>query len=96
MSIDALELSLYDLYVMDSWDCSEKSSYLRWTVSELLHYISVRLSPRKTGSKKELHAITYEFAEKMIQYSKLNTEHNRQFQVAYQLAYEILDLFHDI
>ena len=55
MSIDQLELILYDMYHMDAWmpplfgkwtEEFKKSSYSQWAVDELKDFIAERIYPR--------------------------------------------------
>ena len=94
MSIDQLELILYDMYHMDAWmpplfgkwtEEFKKSSYSQWAVDELKDFIAERIYPRTSGS-------IHEFMVKMFTYSKVNPRTSQIFKSAGNMAVDILDL----
>lgn len=65
MSIDQLDLILYDMYRMDAWlpplfgkwtEDYKKASYSQWAVDELRDFIAERIYPRKEGSMQVVPA----------------------------------------
>ena len=101
MSLDQLELLLYDTYRMDSWmppfygwwkEDYKKASYSQWAIGELEEFITKRLYPRTSGSIKEFCKLTQEFMEKMAKYSAINPRTRVIFDAAYEMAENILDL----
>ena len=85
MSIDQLELILYDMYHMDAWipplfgkwtEEFKKSSYSQWAVDELRDFIAERIYPRTSGSIDEFCELAHEFMVKMFAYSKVK-KHER-------------------
>ena len=92
MSIDQLELILYDMYHMDAWmpplfgkwtEEFKKSSYSQWAVDELRDFIAEKIYPRTSGSIDE-------FCE--LAYSKVNPRTSQIFKSAGNMAVDILDL----
>lgn len=62
MSIDQLDLILYDMYRMDAWlpplfgkwaEDYKKASYSQWAVDELRDFIAEQIYPRREGSIDE-------------------------------------------
>lgn len=101
MSIDQLELILYDMYRMDAWmpplfgkwtEDFKRESYSQWAVGELKDYIEEQLYPRTSGSVDEFCDLTGAFMSKMLKYSKVNPETSKIFQAAYNMVADILDL----
>lgn len=101
MSIDQLELILYDMYQMDAWmpplfgkwrDEFKKASYSQWAVDELKDFIAEQIYPRTSGSIDEFCKLTYEFMVKTTQYSRVNPQTSQIFQAASSMAADILDL----
>ena len=108
MSIDQLELILYDMYHMDAWmpplfgkwtEEFKKSSYSQWAVDELRDFIAEQIYPRREGSIDEFCKLTHEFCElahefmvKMFAYSKVNPRTSQIFKSAGNMAVDILDL----
>lgn len=73
MSIDQLDLILYDMYHMDAWlpplfgkwaEDYKKASYSQWAVDELRDFIAERIYPRKEGPIDEFCKLTHEFMMK--------------------------------
>ncbi len=103
MSIDQLDLILYDMYRMDAWmpplfgkwtDEFKKASYSQWAVDELRDFIAESIYPRTSGSIDEFCKLTLEFMTKMSRYSKVNPKTHQIFQSASNMAADILDLLH--
>lgn len=101
MSIDQLELILYDMYQMDAWmpplfgkwtDEFKKASYSQWAVDELKDFIAKQIHPRTAGSIDEFCDLTHEFMMKTAQYSRVNPQTRQMFQAASNMAADILDL----
>lgn len=101
MSIDQLELILYDMYQMDAWmpplskkwtDEFKKASYSQWAVDELKEFIAEQIYPRTSGSIDEFCKLTDEFMTKMDRYSRVNPQTYQIFQSASEMAADILDL----
>lgn len=101
MSLDQLELLLYDMYQMDAWmpplfgrwtEDYKKTSYSQWAVDELREFIAERIYPRTNGSIDEICKLTSEFMKKMSAYSKVNSKTSMMFRSAYDMAANILDL----
>ncbi len=101
MSLDQLELLLYDMYQMDAWlpplfgrwtEDYKKTSYSQWAVDELKEFIAERIYPRTDGSVDEFCKLTREFMKKMSAYSKVNPKTSMMFCSAYEMAANILDL----
>ena len=81
MSIDQLDLILYDMYRMDAWlpplfgkwtEDYKKASYSQWAVDELRDFIAERICPRKEGSIDEFCKLTHEFMMKTAKYARVN------------------------
>ena len=81
MSIDQLDLILYDMYRMDAWlpplfgkwtEDYKKASYSQWAVDELRDFIAERIYPRKEGSIDEFCKLTHEFMMKTAKYARVN------------------------
>ena len=98
MSIDQLELILYDMYHMDAWMPPllgkwtaefKKASYSQWAVDELKDFIAERIYP---GSIDEFCQLAHEFMMKMSRYSRVNPRTSQIFQSASAMAADILDL----
>lgn len=73
MSIDQLDLILYDMYRMDAWlpplfgkwtEDYKKASYSQWAVDELRDFIAEQIYPRREGSIDEFCKLTHEFMMK--------------------------------
>ncbi len=103
MSIDQLDLILYDMYRMDAWipqlygkwtDEFKKASYSQWAVDELREFIAESIYPRTSGSIEEFIKLTHEFMMKMSRYSRVNPKTSQIFQSASAMAADILDLLH--
>lgn len=103
MSIDQLDLILYDMYRMDVWmpplfgkwtDEYKKTSYSQWAVDELREFIAEKIYPRRDGTVAEFCKITHEFMMKMSRYSRVNPNTSQIFQCACTMAADILDLLH--
>ncbi len=103
MSIDQLDLILYDMYCMDAWlpplfgkwtDEFKKASYSQWAVDELREFIVERIYPRTYGSIEEFCELTHEFAIRMTRYSRMNQNTSQIFRYASSMAADILDLLH--
>ena len=101
MSIDQLELILYDMYHMDAWmpplfgkwtEEFKKSSYSQWAVDELKDFIAERIYPRTSGSIDEFCQLAHEFMMKMSRYSRVNPRTSQIFQSASAMTADILDL----
>ena len=101
MSIDQLELILYDMYHMDAWmpplfgkwtEEFKKRSYSQWAVDELKDFIAERIYPRTSGSIDEFCELAHEFMVKMFAYSKVNPRTSQIFKSAGNMAVDILDL----
>lgn len=95
MSIDQLELILYDMYHMDAWmpplfgkwtEEFKKSSYSQWAVDELKDFIAERIYPRTSGSIDEFCELAHEFMVKMFAYSKVNPRTSQIFKSAGNMA----------
>ncbi len=103
MSIDQLDLILYDMYRMDAWmpplfgkwtDEFKKASYSQWAVDELREFIAESIYPRTNESIDEFIRLTHEFMMKMARYSRVNPKTSQIFQSASNMAADILDLLH--
>ena len=103
MSIDQLDVILYDMYQMDLWypplfgkwsDEFKKASYSQWAVDELLDYIAERIYPRTYGTVSEFCKLTHEFMMTTERYSRVNPKTRQMFQTANNMAADILDLLH--
>lgn len=101
MSIDQLELILYDMYHMDAWmpplfrkwtDEFKKASYSQWAVDELKDFIAEQIYPLTYGSVEEFCELTQEFMMKMARYARVNPQTSQIFQCASSMAADILDL----
>jgi len=101
MSIDQLELILYDTFQMDAWmpplfgkwtEEFKSASYSQWAVDELKEYIAQKIYPRTSGSIEEFCAYTHAFMMKMAEYSRVNPKTCQIFQSASNMAAEVLDL----
>lgn len=101
MSIDQLDLILYDMYHIDAWlpplfgkwtEDYKKASYSQWAVDELRDFIAERIYPRKEGTIDEFCELTDEFMMKMSRYSRVNPKTRQIFQTASNMAADILDL----
>lgn len=101
MSIDQLELILYDMYQMDAWmpplfgkwtDEFKKASYSQWAVDELKEFIAEQIYPRTSGSIDEFCKLTYKFMKKTARYSRVNPQTHQMSQSANEMAADILDL----
>lgn len=101
MSIDQLDLILYDMYRMDAWlpplfgkwtEDYKKASYSQWAVDELKDFIAERIYPRTSGSIDEFCQLAHEFMMKMSRYSRVNPRTSQIFQSASAMAADILDL----
>ena len=101
MSLDQLELLLYDMYQMDAWlpplygwwkEDYKKASYSQWAVDELKEFIAERIYPRTSGPVNEFCKLTSEFMKKMAEYSTVNPKTRIMFESAYEMAENILDL----
>ena len=93
MSIDQLDLILYDMYRMDAWlpplfgkwtEDYKKASYSQWAVDEIY--------PRKEGSIDEFCKLTHEFMMKTAKYARVNPNTSLMFRSASEMAANILDL----
>lgn len=103
MSLDQLELLLYDMYQMDTrmpplfgkWTNEfKKVSYSQWAVDELKEFIAERIYPRTSGSVEEFIELTHEFMMKMSRYSRVNPKTSQIFQSASNMAADVLDLLY--
>lgn len=103
MSIEELDLILYDMYRMDAWmpplfgkwtDEFKRTSYSQWAVDELREFIAEKIYPRTYGSVEEFCELTHEFMTKMSRYSRINSQTSQIFQCASSMASDILDLLH--
>lgn len=103
MSIEQLKLILCDMYQMDLWypplfgkwsDEFKKASYSQWAVDELLDYIAEHIYPRTYGSVDEFCELTHDFAMTTSRYSRINPKTCQMFQIASNMASDILDLLH--
>lgn len=103
MSIDQLDLILYDTYRMDAWmpplfgkwtDEFKKASYSQWAIDELREFIAESIYPCTSGSIEEFIKLTHEFMMKMSRYSRVNPKTSQIFQSAFAMAADILDLLH--
>lgn len=103
MSIDQLELILYDTFQMDAWmpplfnkwtEDFKKASYSQWAVDELKDYIAEKIHPRTNGSIREFCNLTHDFMMKTARYAKVNPRTCQMFQTASNMAADILDLLH--
>lgn len=101
MSIDQLDVILYDMYLMDTcppplfgkWtEDYKKASYSQWTVDELRDFIAERIYPRREGSINEFCKLTQEFMTKTAKYAKVNPNTSLIFRTASEMAANILDL----
>ena len=101
MTINQLELTLYDLYVMDTCmppTCGKwlnefkRVSYSQWALEELVEFISKEIDPRTEATLAELCDITYKFMVKMEKYSLVNTRTNLIFRTAAETVEDVLDL----
>lgn len=101
MSIEQLQLILYDMYQMDAWlpplifkrkEEFKKASYSQWAVDELKDFIAEQIYPRTSGSIDEFCRLTCEFMAKTVQYSRVNPQTRQMFQAASSMAADILDL----
>ena len=101
MTINQLDLILYDMYRMDTWmpplygkwtDKLKKESYSKWAVDELREFITKRIYPHTDGSIKEFCELTNEFMVKMSRYSKANPKTSQIFQCASSIAANVMDL----
>lgn len=101
MSIEELNRFLYDMYQMDicmppffgMWkDEFENLSYSVWAVNEVENHIAQRIYPRTYGSIDEFCELTKEFISKTKRYTKINPETKHIFQIANDMAINILDL----
>ena len=81
MSIDQLDLILYDMYRMDAWlpplfgkwaEDYKKASYSQWAVDELRDFIAEQIYPRREGSIDEFCKLTHEFMMKTAKYARVN------------------------
>lgn len=81
MSIDQLDLILYDMYRMDAWlpplfgkwtEDYKKASYSQWAVDELRDFIAEQIYPRREGSIDEFCKLTHEFMMKTAKYARIN------------------------
>ena len=81
MSIDQLDLILYDMYRMDAWlpplfgkwtEDYKKASYSQWAVDELRDFIAEQIYPRREGSIDEFCKFTHEFMMKTAKYACVN------------------------
>lgn len=100
MSIDQLELILYDMYHMDAWmpplfgkwtDEYKRASYSQWAVDELKDFIAEQIYPRTYGSVEEFCELTHEFMMKTARYARVNPKTSQIFQCASSMATDILD-----
>lgn len=101
MSIEQLEMILYDMYQMDAWmpplfgkwkEEYKKASYSQWAVDELKDFIAERIYPRTYGSVEEFCKLTREFMMKTAKYSRVNPKTSLIFREASEMAANILDL----
>lgn len=101
MSIDQLDLILYDMYRMDAWlpplfgkwtEDYKKASYSQWAVDELRDFIAERIYPRKEGSIDEFCKLTHEFMMKTAKYARVNPNTSLMFRSASEMAANILAL----
>jgi hypothetical protein len=102
MSIEQLDLLLYDTYQMDAWfpfgwkwkKELEKSSYSIWAIDELKRYVVGRLYPKKSGKIEDFITLVAEFRRMMNQFSKINPDNNFMFSVAVDVSTDVLDILH--
>lgn len=103
MSIEQLELILYDMYHMDAWmpplfgkwtEEFKRASYSQWAVDELKDFIAERIYPRTYGSIDEFCKLTHEFMMKTARYAEVNPKTSQIFRSASNMAADILDLLH--
>ena len=101
MSIEQLDLILYDMYRMDAWlpplfgkwaEDYKKASYSQWAVDELRDFIAEQIYPRREGSVEEFCKLTREFMMKTAKYSRVNPKTSLIFREASEMAANILDL----
>lgn len=101
MSIEELELILYDMYQMDTcmpplfgmWKGEFKNiSYSVWAVDEVKNYIIEQIHPHTYGTVDEFCEITRKFIAKTTRYSKMNSENQQIIQAARDMAINILEL----
>ena len=101
MSIDQLDLILYDMCRMDAWlpplfgkwtEEFKRASYSQWAVDELREFIAEKIFPRTSGSIEEFCKLTHEFMMKTSRYSRINPQTSQIFQCASLMAADILDL----
>ena len=101
MSIDQLDLLLYDTYQMDAPypyfyggknELYKRVSYSQWAINELKNFIAERIYPRTSGSVNEFCKLTSEFMGKMARYASLNSGAHIIFDSAYEITGNILDL----
>ena len=101
MSIDQLDLILYDMSHMDvcmpplfgDWrDYFKKASYSQWAIKELRVFIAKRLYPHTNGTINEFIKLTKEFMMRLDRYSKINTETELIFNSARDAIDNVLDL----
>lgn len=101
MSIEQLRLILCDTYKMDLWypkafakwsDEFKKASYSQWAVDELLEYVAEHIYPRTNGSIDEFYELTTDFMRTTARYSKANPKTSQMFQIASNMAADILGL----
>lgn len=101
MSIDQLDLILYDMYRMDAWmpplfgkwtDEFKKASYSQWAVDELRDFIAERIYPRREGSIEEFCKLAHEFMMKTAKYARVDPNTSQIFQSASKIAADILDI----
>lgn len=101
MSIDQLDLILYDMYRMDVWmpplfgkwtDEFKKASYLQWAVDELRDFIAEQIYPRREGSIEEFCKLAHEFMMKTDKYARVDPNTSQIFQSASKIAADILDI----
>ena len=103
MSLDQLDLILYDMYHIDAWlpplfgkwtEDYKKASYSQWAVDELRDFIAKQIYPRREGYIEEFCKLTHKFMMKTVKYARVNPKTSQIFQSASNMAADILDLLH--
>ena len=91
MSIDQLDLILYDMYRMDAWlpplfgkwtEDYKKASYSQWAVDELRRfYRRTDLPSKRRALIDEFCKLTHEFMMKTAKYAGVNPNTSLMFSI---------------
>lgn len=102
LSLEELELILYDMYEMDEWLPNPifdrkgftKASNTLWAIGEFRNYVANHIYPQTKTSIKNLEAIAQSFTEKMKGFASMNQQNSSIFTVAKIVGENIQDLLY--